>query len=279
MNHFLSFILPCYNYAEIIEQSLESIYKQNLKIPFEVIATDDLSTDNKTREILRKWEKKYDNFHAHFHRENQGEGGALNTCIKHSKGDLFFCLDTDNVLVSNSVEGLIDLLDELKCEGACFNELWYFKIGTDEKSYKKSHFLRFGAKDSRQVIVDIHHITSTNRTPADSGNYLFTKESWERAGGYPENNCMGSWGFGFRQHATGSRIAVLRDSFYWHRISVGGLYMTNLRKGNIGRDVWSVVSQHIDIFTEETQELLKKDEYKYAFKKWCGADKIRLKER
>ena len=62
MNHFLTFILPCYNYADIIEQSLDSIYQQNLKIPFEVIATDDVSPDERTREILRKWDKKYDNF-------------------------------------------------------------------------------------------------------------------------------------------------------------------------------------------------------------------------
>ena len=101
--HFLTFILPCYNYAEIIEQSLNSIYQQNnLKVPFEVICTDDCSTDSRTPEILRKWDAEHDNFHAYFLDKNRGEGGALNTCIEHSKGDIFFCLDTDNVLVPDS---------------------------------------------------------------------------------------------------------------------------------------------------------------------------------
>jgi glycosyltransferase involved in cell wall biosynthesis len=275
MSHFLSFILPCYNYADIIEQSLASIYKQNLKIPFEVICTDDCSTDERTKEILRKWEKEHDNFHAYFHTENKGEGGACNTCIKHSSGDIFFCLDTDNVLVPDSINALIDLLDTTKCEGACFEKLRYFKEVNGQYVKMRRQDWSFTAPNN---IVDIRHIISTTETPAASGNYLFTKESWERAGGYPENNIMGSYCFGFKQLATGSRIAVLPNTFYWHRVSDGGMYLTNAAKGNIiGEHVWRVVSEHLNIFTKETQQLLNTGNNKYNFISYTNSGRIILK--
>jgi hypothetical protein len=49
--HLLSFIIPCYNCAGTVVEAVESIYHQNLDIPFEVICTDDCSTDS-TRDIL-----------------------------------------------------------------------------------------------------------------------------------------------------------------------------------------------------------------------------------
>ena len=275
MGHFLTFILPCFNYADIIEQSLASIYQQKLNIPFEVICTDDCSTDERTRDILRKWEKLYSNFYAHYHTENKSEGGACNTCIEHSKGDLIFCLDTDNVLVKDSVQDLVDLIDKTGCEGACFHRLKYF-IEIDKKYAVQfdENYWTFKAPDN---IVDIHHIISTSETPASSGNYLFTRESYNRAGGYSENNCMGSYCFGFKQHATGSRIAVLPNTFYWHRYSKDGMYLTNLKKGTIGKDVWSVVSVYMNIFTEETQKFLKEGENRYNFIGYCNAGKIKIK--
>lgn len=257
MNHFLTFILPCYNYADIIEQSLDSIYQQNLKIPFEVIATDDVSPDERTREILRKWDKKYDNFHAYFHTENKNEGGTCNTCISHSKGDLFFCLDTDNVLAPNSMNALIELLDETGCEGACFEELKFFK--EIDGKYVQINSWIYKAPDN---IIDLSHIIRTSETPASSGNYLFTKKSYEKAGSYPEHNCMGSWGFGFRQLATGSKIVILPNSFYWHRYSEGGMYLINFHEGKIAEAVKRVVMEFIDILNEENIKTL---ENKYGF--------------
>lgn len=246
VNHFLTFILPCYNYADIIEQSLNSIYQQNLNIPFEVICTDDLSTDERTREILRKWDKLHDNFHAYFHTENKGEGGALNTCIKYSKGDLFFCLDTDNVLPPNVVNRLITLLDETGCDGACVEELKFFKEVNGK--YVQSSSWIYKAPNN---IIDLQHLVYGENSPAASGNYLFTKRSYEKAGGYPENNCMGSWGFGLRQFATGSKIVILTDSFYWHRYSEDGMYLVNYRSGKIAGAIREVVVGLTNILSKE----------------------------
>ncbi len=272
MSHFLTYILPCYNYADIIEESLESIYQQNLEIPFEVICTDDNSTDTKTKEILLKWQSKYNNFHAFFRTETGGECCANNDSINHAKGDLFFCLDTDNVLVPNSMQPLINCLDYTGCDGACFEELRYFKTINGKRVQKDSWFFK-----APNNIVDIQHIIKTGMTPASSGNYLFTKQSYERAGGYPNGNVMGSWSFGFRQHATGSRIAILPKTFYWHRISDGGMWLSNQRKGLNNKAIIETVLEFKHIFSQETQKLLETEDCQKDFLSYCLKGKIKIK--
>ena len=273
-NHFLTFILPCHNYANVIEQSLESIYQQsNLKIPFEVICTDDCSTDIHTLDILKKWENKYSNFHAFFcSGVPKGECFANNNSIQQSKGDLFFCLDTDNVLVPDSIQNLVDLIDKTNCEGACFEELRFFVDVDGKKVARNSWF--FSAPNN---IIDIKHICSVVMSPAASGNYMFTKESYEKAGGYPNGNVMGSWSFGFRQHATGSKIAILTNSFYWHRYSEGGMWLTNQSKGLNGKAMMDTVMEFKHLFTNDTQAIFETAECQKSFTDCCLQGKIKLR--
>jgi glycosyltransferase involved in cell wall biosynthesis len=275
--HFLTFILPCHNYAEIIEQSLQSVYQQkNLRCLFEVICTDDSSTDPRTPEILKKWASKYDNFHVFFSNgEPKGECFANNNSISHSQGDIFFCLDTDNVLVSDSVQGLIDHLDKTGCEGACFEELRFFREIDGEYVSESSWFFK-----APNNVVDIHRIIrEAGETPAASGNYLFTRESYEKAGGYPNGNVMGSWSFGFRQHATGSRIAILPKTFYWHRHSEGGMYLTNQKKGLNYKAVMKTALEFPKIYTPETWRFMQTEECQQNFLRCCNSGKIKLRIR
>ena len=54
--------------------------------------------------------------------------------------------------------------------------------------------------------------------PGASGNYLYTRQSWKQAGGYPEfAGALDAWGFGLRQVATGQRMMVMETGHYQHR--------------------------------------------------------------
>lgn len=275
MDHFLSYILPCYNYSEVIEEALDSIFQQNLSIPFEVICTDDCSTDKNTRRILKNWESSHENFHVYFREETGGECVANNLSVRHSKGDIIFCLDTDNVLAPYSINGLVEHLDNTGCEGVCFEELRFFtgSIQKGDFNHRSSWFFKAPGN-----VVDLQSIISNaGETPASSGNYLFTRKSYDRAGGYPEGNVMGSWSFGFRQHATGSRIAILPGTFYWHRYSDGGMYLTNQAKGLNAEAVMRTALEFPEIYTRETWELMKTADCKSRFLQYCDAGKIKLR--
>lgn len=246
--HFLTFIVPSYNCANTVGESIESIYCQNLSIPFEVICTDDKSKDS-TREVLAHYQEKYNNLHVYYHQENKGGAAARNTCVSHAQGDLIFCLDSDNILAPNSVQGLVDLIDQTGCEAAAFKELKYFE---GNYKYNKSWFY-----EAPNNICDITHILKTNFTPGSSGNYLYTKASYNRAGGYPEGSgATDTWRFAFRQHATGTKIAILPNTYYWHRYSEHGYWGRDYRAGTLNKNYFAAILEFPELFTPETQEFI-----------------------
>ena len=248
-NHFLSFIIPCYNCADTVPDAIESIYHQNLNIPFEVICTDDCSTDN-TLNVLKKYRDKHVNFIIESHSANKGGGAARNTCVKNSSGDLIFCLDSDNILEKNSIQPLIDYFGKSGCEAVSFSEIKYF---TNQKK-EITHSWILACENN---IYNLNHIISDIQTPASSGNYLYTKSSYLKAGGYPESaGAMDAWGFGFRQLATGTKIAVLPGSCYWHRTSPNSYWTREEAKKNNDRNGVYILRDFLNLFNEETQKWL-----------------------
>lgn len=246
--HFLSFIMPCYNCASTVIESIDSIYKQNLSIPFELICTDDGSSDS-TREILKQCEQTYPHMRVYFHEKNKGGAGARNTCVSHAQGDLIFCLDSDNVLAPDSIEKLITCLDQSGCEAATFEEVRYFS-----GNYNHSHSWFYKAQENK---CDIFHVMATHITPGSSGNYLYTKKSYMRAHGYPEGSgATDTWRFAFRQLATGTKIAILPQSFYWHRMSGDSYWMRDQIAGKNNNNYFQSVKEYPELFTKETQQYI-----------------------
>ena len=87
----VSIIIPAYNQAKFLKQSINSALAQNF-IEAEVIVVDDGSTDE-TREIISQYGKE-----VHYIRqENRGLGGARNTGIQAARGDYVGLLDADDI--------------------------------------------------------------------------------------------------------------------------------------------------------------------------------------
>ena len=246
--HFLSFIIPCFNCANTVGRSIDSIYEQEIMIPFEIICTDDSSTDN-TLEILRRYEKIHTNLHVHCHKKNQGGGAASNTCVQCSQGDLLFRLDSDNALSPDSINKLITLLDKTDCDGASVEEIRYH-CG----DYQKVADWIYKAPNN---ICDLHHCITNIMNPAASGNYLFTRASYDKAGGYPEERSgSDTFCFGFKQFATGSKIAILPHSFYWHFRNPQGYWWREEATGNNQKVALATLLVFKEVFSTETVNIL-----------------------
>lgn len=96
-----SIIMPNYNKANYIEESLLSIYNQTLnKSEYEVIFIDDSSTDN-SLEIVNKF---LDNKNLIvLHTNQKGAGGARNKGIDKANGEYIIFLDSDDYFANNTV--------------------------------------------------------------------------------------------------------------------------------------------------------------------------------
>ena len=95
MNVLVSIIVPCYNQAHFLNESLDSVINQSYP-NWECIIVNDGSPDN-TEEIAKKWCKNDKRF-QYLEKENGGLSSARNAGIKISKGEFILPLDADDIL-------------------------------------------------------------------------------------------------------------------------------------------------------------------------------------
>lgn len=108
-----SIIIPCYNGANVIDQSIESVCIQDYQ-NIELIVVDDGSTDN-SREKILAWEACFAEkgfVLKYVYQQNRGLGGAIDTGLKHVTGDYLMLLDADDYYLPGSVSKKAQYLDE-----------------------------------------------------------------------------------------------------------------------------------------------------------------------
>ena len=96
MNKRISVIIPNYNGSSTIGRCLEAAFSSEYD-NFEVIVTDDCSTDN-SAEIIKKFPCKFIFLDKH-----SGASRARNTGAKNSGGEILFFIDADCLLQKNTL--------------------------------------------------------------------------------------------------------------------------------------------------------------------------------
>ncbi|MDI9308976.1 MAG: glycosyltransferase [Limnohabitans sp.] len=97
----VSIIIPCYNQANFLEESLQSVLEQNYK-DWECIIVNDGSIDN-TEDVAKKWIDKDKRF-KYFFKQNGGLSSARNYGVSKSNGDFIQFLDSDDLLNSEKLD-------------------------------------------------------------------------------------------------------------------------------------------------------------------------------
>lgn len=119
----LSFIIPCYNGADTLRFSVESVIKQGIE-DYEIIIINDGSTDNTLKEANRI-KSECPNVIV-LDKSNGGVSSARNLGIKHSSGDYLVFLDADDEFDSDfwkEVKQYTDRSKSLIIFGFDFEEL------------------------------------------------------------------------------------------------------------------------------------------------------------
>ncbi|MEO5775559.1 MAG: glycosyltransferase family 2 protein [Flavobacterium sp.] len=124
----VSIIIPCYNQAEFIDETLLSVFNQQYA-QWECLLIDDGSTDN-TAEIINKWVIK-DNRFSYHKKENKGVSAARNFGLSKAKGDFIQFLDSDDLLASDKLLISIDAIQKQEVDIVCSNYLIFSKTITN----------------------------------------------------------------------------------------------------------------------------------------------------
>lgn len=92
----ISIVIPSYNRADTVGQTIESILAQTVDADVEIVIGDDCSTDN-AREVLLKYKEQHpDVIRLLFHEQNMGLGANWATCVKACNGKYICNCDNDD---------------------------------------------------------------------------------------------------------------------------------------------------------------------------------------
>ena len=92
----ISTIIPSYNRADTVGQTIDSILAQKVDADMEIVIGDDCSTDN-AREVLEQYRQKYPDIIRLFLREqNMGLGANWAQCVKDCRGEFICNCDNDD---------------------------------------------------------------------------------------------------------------------------------------------------------------------------------------
>lgn len=194
----LSIVIPCYNDAEFIEQSVDSAVNQTYRNK-EVILVDD-GSNQETKAILKGLESKIDILIT---QENKGQSASRNEGIKAAHGEYILILDSDDFFEPIFCEKAIKVFETDKAVKlvTCYANL-LFENGTSSL-YKPN-----GGKLEDFLFVN-----------QSLGTSMFRKKDWELCGGYDESMREGfeDWEFFIRLLAKGGVAHVIKEPLYNYR--------------------------------------------------------------
>jgi glycosyltransferase involved in cell wall biosynthesis len=258
MNPQISIIMPIFNQARFVLESIQLIYKTIHKTSWELLLCNDGSTDN-THDVLlgRIFDKRVRLVYSSI--KNEGAAIARNKLIEKAESDTIMILDGDNILCDGVVDRMYEDLNShrksLNCHVVSPEKLQFF---TDRSNIDPKDCWDFGylkKEGDMYTVCDLQDMLVGFKVPPCSGNYMYHKKVWEAVGGYRKEDIQETHGFGFRHIAAGYPVFILPDSQYLHRFVRDGYY-GRLSKNEMDHACRSLLEGIKDRLTKESQEYL-----------------------
>ena len=156
----LSIIVPVYNVEQYVRTCIESIYKQGLdEDRFEVLIVND-GTKDKSMEVIQDIIAQHKNIVV-INQENQGLSMARNNGMAKAKGQYILMIDSDDLLVENSVKPLLEKALETKADMVVAD---FVKMDDKETEQGKFRSLQSTTIDFTAIRGEDIYLNSLNPT-------------------------------------------------------------------------------------------------------------------
>lgn len=152
--NILSVCIRTYNQERFVSQALDSVLMQKTLFGFEIIVSDDCSTDG-TKEILLSYKERYpDKIKLILGTENVGGPRNLRRVIEASKAKYITCLDGDDYYTDwYKLQKQIEFLEDHPEYSACFhNTVNVYSDGTPSSLYNPLDF--HSVHDAKEFILE-----------------------------------------------------------------------------------------------------------------------------
>lgn len=215
MTPIVSIIVPCYNQAQYLDESLNSLLNQTFT-DWECIIINDGSPDD-TEKVAQQWEVKDPRF-IYLYKENGGVSSARNLGIQKSKAKFILTLDADDRYEASFLKKAMTVLVDNSEIGIVSSWGRYFKANKQLQEYRST------GKSTIDFLFN----------NAAIGTSLFQKVCWEQVGGYDENpeNGYEDWEFYLRVCALGWKVHIIEEVLFFYRQNNGSRSAGMNRKHN-----------------------------------------------
>lgn len=137
MQPVVSIVLPCYNGAGFLAQSLDSVLDQTFT-DWELILVNDCSKDN-SLEIMQQYAEKDSRIRIINNDHNLKLPGALNRGFQEAKGKYLTWTSHDNRMGKTMLEEFVNYLDQNPDKGLVTSCYAAFSLKTGEQLYEVHH--------------------------------------------------------------------------------------------------------------------------------------------
>lgn len=193
----ISVIVPCYNQASFLSETLQSVLGQTFA-DWECIIVNDGSHDN-TEEIAQEWCKKDFRF-KYLKKENGGLPSARNAGIAISKGKYILPLDSDDKIHLTFLEKINQAFRNNADLKLVTSKIKFFGVTNDEM---KLPYYRYQKLLVRNCFVCCS---------------CFEKKEWERVNGYDESmKSFEDWEFWIRILDEKSQVYKIPEFMFFYR--------------------------------------------------------------
>ena len=159
MNQLVSIIIPSYNNADTIIETLQSIEKQSYKNN-EVIIVDDGSSDD-LKTIIMEYQNVTPLTISYHYQDNAGPSVARNKGAQLAKGTFLLFLDADDLIHESYIEMAVKVLNENTSINIVYGDAEFFgaEVGKwDLADYNLQDFLKYNSIPIFAVIKnDVFH--------------------------------------------------------------------------------------------------------------------------
>jgi glycosyltransferase involved in cell wall biosynthesis len=205
----VSVVVPCYNKAEYIVETLDSILSQTYP-HWECVIVNDGSKDN-TQQIVEGYIKNDARFRL-INIPNSGVSVARNTAITHSNGTYLFPLDADDKI-------------DARCISICLKE---FEKRPDLKLVCPQGQL-FGMETGLWNLPPFDYKTMLKYNMIHNSS-LFLKKDFQKTGGYRTNMVHGleDWDFfiALLHGSSKEHVVTTEEPLFYYRVNNKGRRLT-----------------------------------------------------
>ena len=227
----VSIIVPCYNQAQYLNETLESVLLQTSS-DWECIIVNDGSIDN-TEKTAQQWCSKDSRFKYVF-QENQGLSSARNSGISKAVGELILPLDADDKIAPNYVLLAIEAFEKDQSLKVVYCKAE--KFGDENGEWQLPSFSLFNLSRNNLIFCSA----------------FFKKKDWEQVGGYDTSMKHGweDWEFWIAILKNGGNVKRLEEIGFYYRIKKSSMLKSiDNQKGTEIVQYLSV--KHVDFFVKQ----------------------------